>query len=128
MLCNALTARPSAVSAVGRAVAQRSPCNSCGRLASAPAKARCDVFKDSLDDMGVVVDTKLIRDGQEQRVSFGDGFVFRELLNENVRLGGVAAAKNGACVVAEEADAVLVLVLAPEIGTVAVVHQRKDAA
>ena len=86
------------------------------------------MFKDRLDDVGVIVDTKLIRDGQEQCVSLCDSFVFRELLDENVRLGGVAAAKNGSCAVAEEADSVVVLVPASEIGTVAVVHECKDAA
>ncbi len=53
------------------------------------------MFEDRVDDVGVIVDTELIRDGQEQRVSLGDSFVFRELLDEDVRLGGVAAAKNG---------------------------------
>ena len=86
------------------------------------------MFEDRLDDVGVIVDTKLIRDGQEQCVSLCDSFVFRELLDEDVRLGGVAAAKNGSCVVAEEADSVLVLVPASEIRTVAVVHECKDAA
>ncbi len=86
------------------------------------------MFEDRLDDVGVVVDTKLIRDGQEQCVSLCDSFVFRELLDEEVRLGGVAAAENGAPVVAEEADAVFVLAVAPEIGAVAIVHQREDAA
>ncbi len=86
------------------------------------------MFEDRVDDVGVIVDTELIRDGQEQRVSLGDSFVFRELLDEDVRLGGVAAAKNGSGVVAEEADRVLVLVAAPEIGAVTVVHEGKDAA
>ena len=72
--------------------------------ASAPAQAGGDMLEDRLDDVGVVVDTELIGDGQEQRVSLGDGFVFRELLDEDVRLSGVAAAKNGSGVVAEEAD------------------------
>src|SRR5271170_4651405 len=86
------------------------------------------MFKDRLDDVGVIVDTELIRDGQEQRVSLRDGFVFCELLDEGVRRGGVAAAKDGSCVVAEEADSVLVLVAATKIGAVAVVHECKDAA
>src|SRR5271170_6256837 len=86
------------------------------------------MFKDRLDDVGVIVDTELIRDSQEQCVSLCDGFVFCELLNEGVRLGGVAAAKNGSCVVAKKADSVLVLVAAPEIGAVTIVHECKDAA
>ena len=47
-----------------------------GRQALAPAKAGGDVLQDRLDDVGVVVDTELIGDGQEQRVSLCDGFVF----------------------------------------------------
>jgi len=86
------------------------------------------MFENRLDDVGVIVDTKLIRDGQKQCVSLCDGFVFRELLDEDVRLGGVAAAKNGSGVVAEEADRVIVALAAPELGTIAVVHERKDAA
>ena len=86
------------------------------------------MFKDRLDDVRVIVDTELIGDGQEQRVSLCDGFVFRELLDEDVRLGGIAAAKNGSRVVAKEADGVIVLAAAAEIGAVAVVDQCKDAA
>jgi hypothetical protein len=78
--------------------------------------------------MGVVVDTELIGDGQQERVGFCDGFVFRELPDKDVRLGGVAAAEDGLGVVAEEADLVLVLTAAPEIGAVALVDQREDAA
>ncbi len=48
---------------------------------SAPAEARGDMFDDRLDDVGVIVDTKLVRDGQEQCVSICDSFVFRELLD-----------------------------------------------
>ncbi len=55
-------------------------------------------------------------DGQEQRVSLCDGFVFRKLLDEEIRLGGIAAAENRSRVVAEEADLIVVLVAAPEIG------------
>jgi hypothetical protein len=86
------------------------------------------MFQGRLDDVSVVVDAELIRDGQEQCVSRCDGLVFRELLDEDVRLGSVAAAKNSSGVVTEEADSVLLLVPAPEIGTVAVVHEGKDDA
>src|SRR3954462_13850482 len=89
--------------------------------ASAPAKARGDMFKNRLDDVGVVVDTELVGDGQEQCVGLCDGFVFRQLLDELVRHVGVAAAKDGARVVAEVANRVLALTTAPEVGTVAVV-------
>src|SRR5260221_10337219 len=86
------------------------------------------MLEDRPDDVGVIVDAELIGDGQEQCISFCDGLVLRELLDEGDRLGGVAAAKYGSCVVAEEADGVVVLVPASEIGTVTVVHECKDAA
>jgi hypothetical protein len=34
---------------------------------------------------------------------------FARLLDENVRLGGIAAAKNSSCVVAEEGDSVALI-------------------
>ena len=70
------------------------------------------MLEDRLDDVGVIVDTELIGDGQEQCVGLGDGLVLRELLDEGNRLGGVAAAKDRSRVVAEEADGVVVLVAA----------------
>jgi hypothetical protein len=63
-----------------------------GWRASAPAEARGDVFEDRLDDVGVIVDAELIGHGQKQRIGFRDSFIFRdELLDQNVRLRGVAA-------------------------------------
>jgi hypothetical protein len=56
--------------------------------------------------VGVVVDAELDRHGQEDGVSLGNGFVFRKLVNENIRFGGVAAAKNGSRIIAEEPDRV----------------------
>ena len=70
------------------------------------------MFEDRLDDMGVVIDAELVGHREQQRVGFGDGLVFLELLDQDVRLGGVAAAENGAPVVAEEADRVCALVVA----------------
>ena len=78
------------------------------------------MLEDRLDDVGVIIDTELIGDGQEQCFGRRDGFIFRQLLDESVRLGRIAAAEDGSRVVAEEADGVVVLVAAPEIGTVAV--------
>ena len=43
------------------------------------------MLQDRLDDVGVVVDTELIGDGQQQGVGLGDGFVLRELLDESGR-------------------------------------------
>src|SRR5580704_8562418 len=96
--------------------------------ASPPPQRRGDVLEHRLDDMGVVIDAELIWYRQQKRVGFGDGFVKLELFDKNVRLRGVAAAEHGAPVVAEEADRVCALAVAPEIGAVAIVHQRKNAA
>ena len=81
--------------------------------------------EDRLDDMGVIVDAELVGHREQKRVGFGDGIVLGELLDQNIRLGGVAAAEHGAPVVAEEADGVFVLAAVPEIGTVPIVHQRE---
>ena len=55
-------------------------------------------------------------------------FVFLQLLDEDVRLGGIAAAEDGALFFAEHADLVPLLAAAAEIHAVAVVDQREDAA
>ena len=86
------------------------------------------MLQERLDDVGVVVDAELIGHRQEQRVGFRDRLVLSELLDKNVRLGGVAAAENGALLFAEQSDLVPLLAPAAEIHAVAVVHQREDAA
>ena len=86
------------------------------------------MLEDRLDDVGVVVHAELVRHGEEQRVGLGDAFVLLELLDQDVRLGGVAAAENGALRFAEHADLVALLAAAPEIAAVALVDQREDAA
>ena len=64
----------------------------------------------------LVVDPELVGDGQEQRVGLGNRLVFRKLLDENVGLGGVTAAKKWRAVLSlEESDRVVVLVAAAEI-------------
>ena len=79
--------------------------------------------------MSVVVDAKLIGHGQKHGIGLANSFVFRELVNKNVRLGGVAAAENSSCIVAEESsDRVGAFFAIPEIGPIAIVHECKDAA
>jgi hypothetical protein len=56
------------------------------RCGLAPAEGWGNVAQDALDDMGVVVHAQLVRDGEEQRVGRGDGGVFRQLPDEDVRL------------------------------------------
>ena len=65
----------------------------------------------SLDYMRVVGNAQLIGDGQQQRVGFGDSFVFPELLDECVRLGRVAAAEDRPRPLVDESDLVLFLTL-----------------
>ena len=66
------------------------------RNASPPAERRRDVLQDRLDDVGVVVDAELVRHGQQQGIGFGDRLVLLELLDQLIRLGGIAAAEDGA--------------------------------
>ena len=76
------------------------------------SQTRRDVREDRLDDVGVVVDAKLVGHGEQQRVGLGDRFVFLELLDQHIGLGGVAAAENRPRVVAQEADLVFALAAA----------------
>src|SRR5689334_17140690 len=86
------------------------------------------MLQDALNDVGAVVDAELVWDGQQEGVRLGDGLVGAELLDEDVGLGGIAAAEDGAGPLAEEADLVLLLAAAAEVVAVAVVQQRDDAA
>src|SRR5580658_1913352 len=116
-ICGVTSARatPDVASLIRATLAARS--EAIGRFviagqsnSSPPAQRRGDVFEDRLDDVGVVVDPELVGHGEQERVGFGDGLVLLELLDQHVGLSGVAAAENGAPVVAEEADRVCVLV------------------
>jgi hypothetical protein len=62
--------------------------------------------KNRLDNMCIVGDTQLIRDRQEQRVGLGDGLVPPELLDEDVRLGGIATAEDCSRLLVDKADLV----------------------
>lgn len=68
--------------------------------------------QDRLDDMRVVGDAQLVRDRQEQRVGFRDGFIRLELLDENVGLSGIASSKDRPGPFVDEADLVLMLIAA----------------
>jgi hypothetical protein len=59
--------------------------------------------------MRVVVDAELVRHGQEQRVGLGNRLVLRKLLDQRIRLVGVAASEDGARVFLDEADLVFFL-------------------
>ena len=67
------------------------------------------------DHMRVVGNAQLVGDGQQQRVGLGDSFVF-----------GIAAAEDRPIPLVDESD--LVIIPALEIGAIAVIHQREDAA
>ena len=43
---------------------------------SAPTELRRDELEDTVDDVGVVLHTELIEDGQEQRIGFRDASSF----------------------------------------------------
>ena len=84
--------------------------------------------QDSFDHMRVVGNAQLIGNGQEQRVGFGNGFVFPELLDEYIRLGGIAASEDRPSPLVDESDLVIMVAPAPEIAAIAIIHQREDAA
>ena len=78
--------------------------------------------------MGVVGDAELVGDGEQQRVGFRDRLVLPELFDQDVRLGGIAAAEDGAGLLVDEADLVGFLAPSAEIGAVAIIDEREDAA
>src|ERR1700722_11681921 len=94
----------------------------------APPKSGCDVGQNGFDHMSVVLDAELIGNGQEQGVGLGDGFIRLEFLDQCIRLGRVAAAKNRSRALVDEPDLVVLRAPASEIGTVAIVDQREDTA
>ena len=59
--------------------------------------------------MRVVGDAELVGDGQQQRIGLGDGFVLLELLDQSIRLGGVAAAEDRPRAFIDVSDLVLAL-------------------
>ena len=52
---------------------------------SSPSERWRNVAQYGINDVGAVVDTKLIRDGQQQRVGGGDRFILRQLFDELLR-------------------------------------------
>ena len=96
---------------------------------SAPAQRRRDVLQDRLDDMGVVVDAELVGHGEQQRVGLGDGLVLLAAARPARPARRRSCGRRSARVLSlDEADLVLALVAAAEIGAVAIVDQREDAA
>src|SRR3954470_23877309 len=93
-----------------------------------PAKLRSNVFEDALDRVRVVLDAKLVRDGEQQRVGCLDRRVPGELLDEHVRLGGVRAPEDRLRLRVQVADLILILASLSEIRAVPIVDQREDAA
>src|SRR5690606_9875289 len=95
---------------------------------SAPPELRRHVLQYALDDVRVVLDAELIRHREQQGVGRRDCLVLRELLHEHVGLGGVRAAEDRPVARLDIADRVLVVAAAAEIGAVAIVDEREDAA
>ena len=62
--------------------------------------------QDRLDDVSVVIDTELVRHGEQQRVSHGDSLVACQLLYEDVGFGRVGAAKDRPRLLIDVADLV----------------------
>jgi hypothetical protein len=86
------------------------------------------VGENRFDNMCIVGDTQLVRDGQQQRVGLGDGLILLELLDEDVGRGGVAPTKDGWGRIADEANLVGILTAAAREGAIALVHHRQDVA
>src|SRR5690606_8468599 len=86
----ARTSRPRTVS---RCSPIAPPCHVEGWRPSAPPQGGGEMGQHRLQHVGVVVDAELVRDGDEQRVGGGDRLVLGKLLDQPVRLAGVALAE-----------------------------------
>jgi hypothetical protein len=87
---------------------------------STPPKSRGDLGQNRLQNMRVVGDTQLVRDGQQQCIGFGDRVVFSELFDEHIRLGGIATAENCTRII-DVADLVVFLRAASEVEAIAII-------
>ena len=80
-----------------------------------------------LQNMRAVGNTQLVRDGKQQCIGFGDRVVFSELLNEHIRLRSIATAKHCTRII-NVADLIVFLRAPSEVGAIAIMGQREDAA
>ena len=80
------------------------------------------------DHMGIVGHAQLVGDGQQQRIGLGDRLVLLQLFDEDVRLRGTASSEDGACLFVDITDLIDFLAAAGEIGAIAIVDEREDAA
>jgi hypothetical protein len=92
----------------------------------APTQSRGD-GENCLQHRRIVNNAKLVWEGQQECVCLHDGLILLELLDQHIRLRRIGPAKDpsGAINIAEM---ISVLLLTTEIGTIAVVYERKDAA
>src|SRR5277367_1283837 len=100
----------------------------CQAASLAPPQGGSDVGQNRFDHMRVIGNAQLVWDGQQQSVGLGDSFVLPELLDEYMRLGGIATAEDRPRPFVDESDLVIIFAPAPEIGTVTIIHQCEDAA
>src|SRR6187402_438687 len=84
--------------------------------------------QDRLDRMRAIVHAELVGDRQQQRIRLRDRLVLPQLLDQRIRLPGIAPAEDRSRLRIDEADLVLASALPAEIGAVAIVDQREDAA
>src|ERR1022692_1977847 len=94
---------------------------------SAPAKLRRNVAQDRIEDVGAVVDTKLIGDSQQQGVGGGDRLILGQLLDERLGFPGISFAEARYTAV-DEPNLVLRVALAAEIRAVEVIDDGENAA
>ena len=78
--------------------------------------------------MHVVGDAQLVWDGQQKRVCLRDGLIVLELLDQHIRLRRIGSAKDRPSRAINVAELIALLLSTTEVGTVAVVYERKNAA
>ena len=82
-------------------------------MRSVPPERGGDVAQQAVEQVRVVVDAELVREGDEQGVRGGDRLVLGQLLDEPVGLAGIRLAEAGDAAV-DVADLVLAAGLPPK--------------
>ena len=77
--------------------------------------------------MRVVGNAQLVRDSQQKRVCLRDGLIPLELLDQHIGLSCIGPAKDRPPRPINVAELIPILISVSEVGTIAIVNERKDA-
>ena len=95
---------------------------------SSPSESWGEASKDRFHDVHVVLNIKLVWDGEQEGVGLCDGHVLLELLDEHVWLGSVATVKDRSGCRVQVAQLIFLRAASSEVGSIKIVHQGEDTA